>query len=475
MTTHPSIAAGTRNRSATKRRDMVFLSHANPEDNNFTFWLALQLAREGYPVWCDLTELLGGEDFWSDAELAIRDRAVKLIYVLSRTSNDKEGPLQELQLAKNVARDERLRDFIIPALIDDLPHRRSNIQLARINAIPFAASWAQGLQTLLAKLEKDRVPKSPRFSPSTVATWWRSRFSADQGVQNEPEDYLTNWFPIRSLPGRFYLHGLKRAGIGRLDISADLPYPAFTHNRFLVSFAPAEDFAAHLAPPLSIEDTYVVPISGPETPIPALRSLDRRQTRNFVIRLLNLAWDQMIRERRLPTYELSGGTRCVYFTRGLARNDSITFVGVLGQRTYRKVVGKRLNAHWHFAIQAKPLVHPTPVYLVKPHVLFSDDGSRIWESKRRLHRARRTHCRNWWNPEWRDRILATMTWLSNGAGSLEIPLARDLAIEVLASPLTFTSPVSYKDPDKELPPLFDRVVDDIEDDDLDAAAYEDER
>jgi hypothetical protein len=35
------------------RRDMLFLSHANPEDDLVTGWLALQLAREGYGVWSD--------------------------------------------------------------------------------------------------------------------------------------------------------------------------------------------------------------------------------------------------------------------------------------------------------------------------------------------------------------------------------------------------------------------------------------
>jgi hypothetical protein len=40
--------------------DLLFLSHANPEDNEFTLWLALQLAKEGYKVWCDLTGFLGG-------------------------------------------------------------------------------------------------------------------------------------------------------------------------------------------------------------------------------------------------------------------------------------------------------------------------------------------------------------------------------------------------------------------------------
>src|SRR5208283_2138521 len=79
---------------------MVFVSHANPEDNEFSRWLALQLAKEGYPVWCDLTKLLGGEDFWINIEEAIRTRSSKFLFVLSRTSNSKIGPLQELHVAQ---------------------------------------------------------------------------------------------------------------------------------------------------------------------------------------------------------------------------------------------------------------------------------------------------------------------------------------------------------------------------------------
>jgi hypothetical protein len=53
-------------------RDTLLLSHANPEDNEFTLWLALQLANEGYRVWCDLTKLLGGEVFWDNIEEVIK-------------------------------------------------------------------------------------------------------------------------------------------------------------------------------------------------------------------------------------------------------------------------------------------------------------------------------------------------------------------------------------------------------------------
>jgi len=100
---------------------MLFLSHANAEDNLFTRWLSLRLAREGYPVWCDLTKLLGGEDFWRDVEAALRDRTAKFLFVLSKTSNQKQGTLDELALARKVGK--QLQDFIIPLRIDDLGRR----------------------------------------------------------------------------------------------------------------------------------------------------------------------------------------------------------------------------------------------------------------------------------------------------------------------------------------------------------------
>ena len=84
-------------------RDMLFVSHASPEDDEFACWLALQLAKEGYPVWCDRTKLLGGEPFWEEIEAAIRNRTRRFLFVQSRDSNKKEGPLDEVNLARTSA------------------------------------------------------------------------------------------------------------------------------------------------------------------------------------------------------------------------------------------------------------------------------------------------------------------------------------------------------------------------------------
>src|ERR1044072_1616637 len=127
-------------------RDVVFVSHANPEDNDFALWVSLRLAAEGYAVWCDLTELLGGEDFWKDIQNVLETRTAKFLFVTSDTSTVKDGVLQELTVAKRVAKTNNLSDFVIPLQIDQC---QTNIEISRINYIPFNESWAAGLAQLL--------------------------------------------------------------------------------------------------------------------------------------------------------------------------------------------------------------------------------------------------------------------------------------------------------------------------------------
>jgi hypothetical protein len=230
----------------------LFLSHANPEDNEFTLWLTLQLASHGYPVWCDLTKLLGGEDWWRDIEQALRERTSKFLYVLSRKSNVKAGPRRELQVADSVGKGEQVHDFIIPLHVDDLPHSEINIALHPINAISFERDWWSGLKALLKKLEQDGVPKSSLFTPDAVTSWWRTHFSAAEGIIHQRDEYLSNWFPTE-LPKETYCHALTRTTIGKVQVDAEkLPYPAFQQERFLYSFAKAPDLMGGSETPLRL-------------------------------------------------------------------------------------------------------------------------------------------------------------------------------------------------------------------------------
>src|ERR1700676_2670729 len=123
-----------------RKPDMVFISHANPEDNDFALWLALQLANEGYPVWCDLTKLLGGEKFWEDIQNAISNRTIKFLFALSCHSNQKSGTLDELNCALAVGKKLELKDFVITLKLDDFRYDDVYINAQRRNHIDLSSS-----------------------------------------------------------------------------------------------------------------------------------------------------------------------------------------------------------------------------------------------------------------------------------------------------------------------------------------------
>jgi hypothetical protein len=318
-------------------------------------WLALQLAREGYPVWCDLTQLLGGEDFWKDAEEAIRDRTVKLIFVLSKTSNRKEGPLKELRVAQNVAKKEKLKDFVIPCQIDDLPHADINIELARLITIDFRNGWTKGLDDFLAKLDKDRVAKKPNFTPDAVNSWWRTQFAPDKGILDRPDEHLSNWFPL-SLPDHICVHELSRDAVGLIELPNELPYPGLQHKALMVSFAPGKDFEGKLGG-LFIKRSWSFVTSeflrGTKDP-----RLQSRETTNFLIELLGLAWNQFMQLKKLPSYRLANEKKTFYFPLGFLEKDKIDFIDIDGKKKYREIVGYKTikkyedgqskKRFWHF-------------------------------------------------------------------------------------------------------------------------------
>src|SRR6266699_1327800 len=430
-------------------RATLLLRHANPEDNELTLWLALQLANEGYRVWCDLTKLLGGEVFWDDIEEVTKSRAVKVLYVLSRTSNAKDGSLKELYFAQGVTKKEKLKDFVIPLHIDDLPHGEITIEITRINTVPFAQSWGAGLAKLLEKLEEDKVPKDPKFNRTAVNDWWRTQFSAEQGLRKEPEEYLSNWFPI-TLPKFIYFHLLSRRHIGVLEVAPTLPYPAVQDGISLITFAEASDFEGKLGPEMYIAK------AGEPLEVAGLLAEPKSTFGKHLFQLLRVAWEEMLAERRLPVYELANKAKCFYFPKERVPNDKVFFTGVDGERTYRAMVGYATRTNpttgvsvkrfWHYAVQARPLVHPTLAYIFKSHVLFTNDGTTIWESKKRLASARGSQCKSWWNDEWRDRTLAAATYLCDGADHITVKLGSTASLNIPPTPLPFCSPVSYTDP-----------------------------
>lgn len=419
-------------------KDVVFISHANPEDNEFTRWLSLKLASMGYHVWSDVTRLLGGEDFWRDIERAIRDHTLKFLYVLSKASNTREGSLLELKVAHDVRKRDRLNDFIFPLHVDDLPFNEINIQLSNLIAIDFSRSWADGLKLLVAKLEKEAVPKDPRFNFDAVRKWWESAFSVDEGTSNAEEIHYSNWFDVR-LPGTVYVHTL----FGLFEKDPEFPFPTKFRNG-IVTFAPAADLEPHLGT-LRVQSTVAIPIAE------FMNDADyqqQKENRDFVTYFLNEAW-KMTAAKRLAAYDMSGRRIAFYFDKKSLPEPDVKFISVGGKPTRRGLMGYKTvskgKRHWHFAVSAKAAVHPSPMMILRSHVLFSDDGEALWTSANGMHRARRGQCKNWWNDDWRDRLLATTAWFSGGEATFSLPLGTSVSGEVSARPLQFASPVTLNE------------------------------
>jgi hypothetical protein len=432
------------------QRQMIFVSHANPEENEFARWLTLQLANAGYAVWCDQTRLLGGEKFWEDIQVAIKESTVKFLFVLTTAANQKRGTLDELDCAIGTEKRRGLKDFIIPLKLDDLAYDDTYISIRRLNQIDFRGSWAKGLAILLDKLSIDKVPTSPAFNPSAVADWWRSQtsLSASQGVVDMPDVHLSNWFTITGLPVTINRHFVTRREIGKIDFSTErFPYPAVKDSDVsFLSFATAADLMDALPQSHFIEDT--------DSTCSVKSILDRTAPRgypNHLTRILRSAWERALAKTSLPAYELSSHAKCHYFVNGTVADNRLYFNGTSGKRERRDVIGYATRAgkkrYWHYGINAKPMLWPHPHLVVKGHVLFSDDGVRIWDNKEKIAKARRNQCKTWWNDEWRDRVLAVMTFLSDDSGQIQLPVSSELALTVGSVPELFESPVAYLDPD----------------------------
>ena len=95
-------------------RRALFISHASPEDNQFTIWLGAKLSAVGYEVWADVLRLRGGDDWQRKLENALRNRACKVLLVANACSVEKQGVRNEIQIASDVARAIKGNEFIIP-------------------------------------------------------------------------------------------------------------------------------------------------------------------------------------------------------------------------------------------------------------------------------------------------------------------------------------------------------------------------
>lgn len=260
--------------------------------------------------------------------------------MLTKASNVRQGALDELHLARTIAKTHSFHDFIIPARLDDLPFDEINIALHRANAIDFSKSWAEGLAQLMEKLETEKVPKSPEtFNRGAVATWWRNNFDGLQMLKEEEEVLCSNWFQFTSYPEAVYIH---EAGQGAYVGNAMYSY--YSIGKSIVSFASSEDL--QISECTGTQKISMEAIIGWED---NSSGISTNELRNAITFILKDGIYKTVSRTGLGTHLMANDRKCFYF---LPENLSAKFVNFAVDNVIhgkRSLVGKVKNRTWHFA------------------------------------------------------------------------------------------------------------------------------
>ncbi len=388
-------------------RRLIFISHANPTDNNFAAWLSGKLAIAGYHVWSDVTKLVGGEIIWDDIEEAIRNHAAKVIVAVSRISRTKAGVLDEIDLAIRVERADALQGFVIPIRVDDLPFSEVRANLARKNIIDFHPNWASGLASLLRMLERDHVPMTPATGAETLARSLDGGLRVRATVKDQREQLVSNWLLAKRMPDSIDLMDVQGPQSAVPELVRASAHPAFQHLRLVGMFSDSALESEFRIADTMVRRAYRVPVSDFLAGTSNI-GLKRQDARNILSSLVRQAWSLQMQKRGLSSFELASGQLAWFLSDQLIEGNKVAFIDDAGKRRRKQLVGwsEKRQIYWHAAFEARPVVGDLNRLVLRPHVIFTADGKTPLFSKQRMHVLRRSFCKSWWNDRWRDLLIA---------------------------------------------------------------------
>lgn len=424
---------------------LIFISHANPEDNEFTLWLAGRLASHGYLVWSDLTKLIGAEVFWNDIEDAIRNYSAKFVAVLSRISQQKDGVLDEVNIAVNVERSQKRPGFVVPIRLDDLPFNEVRGNIARKNIIDFSPGWANGLRQLLEVLERDGVPHTQEDAVAETSAWFARMAAGPHSIEAGTQTLLSNWAEITGLPDTLHFFRVPVKQNKVLGTFEGFAYPVYPFGDMIATFANEDEVNSGLSQFQKAMNAHDVPLKAilADGPHPLSQRLQWGHAANMISFIIRIAWDKAMANKGLHPYELSSGRKAWYPLDGYADGNWMRFTDLGGVERRKRLVGRsnQRKVNWHYAVEVVPSIRREPRVIFKPHVVFTEDGINPIESPTRMHSLRRGFCKNWWNERWRGLLLAYAAFIAEENGTVNLPVGDGQEFTIISRPLMFNAPV----------------------------------
>jgi len=420
----------------------VFINYAT-EDAAFAEWLTLKLSGEGYKVWCDRVQLLGGESYPKDIDGAIRDRTFRLLALVSAHSKAKDSPLKERILALNLGR-ERKQELVIPLNVDGLHAADLPWELQDLTYIPFHGSWAAGLAQLLKKLDSVGTPRAFEPARDSVRQFMRERGR----LSGRPERLWANLLEITEIPDTV----LRITTADALPDNAALSWTFWRENdRVAWSFE---------GPPPAIEVDEIEELDWRRSG----KDGDRRTARDMVTTLLHEALRRHCLAKGLAE---SADRKYLYFPTDLVPANRLRFTSYDESKTWVNAVGERSawtglgteKFRYHLALEFRPAVDrwSVPAIQVRNRVYLTDLGAVPLEGVK-LNRRRKVLCKDWWNHEWLSRLLGSVQWLGDESGKIVLTQRALLRLAVSAQPLEIQAPDGIDEAAADAPIVIDEAA-----------------
>jgi quinol monooxygenase YgiN len=450
-------------------RNKIFISHATPEDNDFTIWLASGLELLGYEVWIDKNGLVGGEKFWETIDGVIRNEAIKFLLVYSKNifqkDNDgnpiagklKDGVYKEFSFAESIGKQNNINDFIIMMNID-----ASNYNLFigadRLNQIPFYENWANGFKQLEKKLQKDNVLKTKQETKTDFGSWYEQQFVSNNGITSKSELYYTNWWTINKLPDYLFLYqfqSLEQASIIAKQFS---DYPISKITNYLSSFEERKEFVITQDGntfTIKPQNIFKIKITDVLIGFESSSFPTHRDSENHFKKLLKEVFHKIMKNRGMFWYEMSNKRLAYYYTPANLSSFKTKF-----QYPFRKsnkfktknLLGKHKSlGKWHYAVSVKPILSPVLAFSLKSHITFTTDGFNVLKNDKnetdssKIHSQRRAKGKRMFNEEWRDLFLAFIDALKK-EDRIEIALSSNYTLEMPVTSQIYWADFGYFDP-----------------------------
>jgi hypothetical protein len=375
----------------TDLRKLLFVSYAYG-DEVFAKWLARKLAFYGYGVWIDQIEILGGESWVKEVDVAIKERSFRVLGLLSKASVKKDNPLKERTLALQLGKQLDIKDFLITLSLDGV---QPEWTVSDISWISFRESWAEGLRRLLKKLA---ALDAPRIHEGNSAI---AKAALDRGealLTNKKEDLVTNWMFFENLSELLRVYDT--SSLAKKDEEL---WPNYRLERGRV--------VALSAPPRQLVDG--VKETRETYHWPSCDQVHNTATHNIIVLILKRAINAQLLDAGCSflegskTYYLPDPFREESIFRFKDADDSKTYIRTSGKIRIRKPAGPPETVIYHPSLRFSVRGTDAGSYVLQlqPGVaLFDAKHQPITNEKAGPRRKKVT--RSWYNAKWRKRLLA---------------------------------------------------------------------